>query len=73
MKSSMLATCLLAVCVLMVPTDADAKKRSKSKKSPQVAGFFQTSQFGGSGTRHDRVAGNDRIAEFFYYQAARGR
>ena len=72
---------LVAALVMMAPTDADAKKNSKSKKSPQVAGFLQVSSSSNSGgllrsyeqgRQYDRVAGNDNVGRFFNGQGNRG-
>jgi hypothetical protein len=74
MKSLAIAAGLIAALVMLAPTAADAKKKSKTKRSPQVAGFLQTA--GGTtsagllrsferGRQFDRVAGNDHVARFF--------
>jgi hypothetical protein len=71
---------LLAAVVMAAPTDADAKKAGKSKKSPQVAGFLQVASTGNSGLlpsyergrRYDRVFGNDNVAKFFFLRSGDG-
>jgi hypothetical protein len=82
MKSLVLTAGLFAAMVMLAPTDADAKKKSKTRKSPQVAGFLQVGNTNTNGAgllrsyergrQFDRVAGNDPVARFFSSQRTDG-
>jgi hypothetical protein len=67
-------TAVAAVALMLAPTSADAKKRTKPRAGAQVAGFVQTSA-GASRLLQsyerrpsNRVGGNDVVAQFFFHQ-----
>jgi hypothetical protein len=72
MKNWMFAAGALSAFIVLAPADAEAKKRGKTKTMPQVAGFVMTTGNTAGLLRsyerrqHDRVAGNDHVAQYFY-------